>query len=831
MLTDPHARAGRSLGRYRILGAIAAGGMGTVCVAKVGGVGGFERKVAVKILHPHLAMDEDFVAMFLDEARLAARIHHPNVVATLDVMETPELAIVMELIECAHLGALVRRSVREGGRLPSAVVLRIVLDALAGLAAAHELKDDEGTLLGLVHRDVSPQNILVGADGVTRLTDFGVARAESRLAATRDGSLKGKLAYMAPEQIIGAPIDQRADLFAMAVVLWEALAGQRLFAADSDAEITARVSSAPIPRISAIVPELAPLDAVLAQGLARDPSTRFGTAREMLAAIEDAGVSIATTRMVASTVERVALDVLDQMRSVSGLSVQALTPSDLKRPGDESSQVSTAYSLPSRSDDPTRVSQSARRSRPEPVDVPAAIVTGPAPAIITGPAPAITTGPLPALAPSPPSRAPQIVALGAGVTVVAVLVAGGAWMLFGRTPPAVDEGPPPTTSTTTTSTAPSLEGTLRIAGSDTLGAELLPSLAETFEQAHQGVHVVVEAHGSSTAFVSLFDRSADIGASSRPIREDELDEAARLGLTLRETTIGWDGIAIVMHPDHALPSLDIATVRSLFVGDDVPEALRSLHPLTRPVESGTHAFFAERVLEGAEPTTRAITLEHNYEVIDYVSADRDAIAYVPAGVVTDAVRVIPILDAHRVARSPTRSTIADGAYPLARPLLLFVRERPGPLVAAFLELMASEAGRAAIDGHGFVAAGSEQTPAWLASLGDAAAVDTAPPLRIVFARESATPPESTRPTLESWLREHADRASIVVQGHAGEDEPEADRLSRTRAEAVAASLVAAGADAASITTVGLGLHRPLGALGSVSRREQGPRVEVFALSP
>jgi outer membrane protein OmpA-like peptidoglycan-associated protein len=161
---------------------------------------------------------------------------------------------------------------------------------------------------------------------------------------------------------------------------------------------------------------------------------------------------------------------------------------------------------------------------------------------------------------------------------------------------------------------------------------------------------------------------------------------------------------------------------------------------------------------------------------------------------------------------------------------LFSRDRPGPLAAAFLQLVASDTGRAALDAHGFVSAGPERTPSWLATLGDGAADETTPPLRIVFARESASPPDDARTTLEAWLREHPDRTSIVVQGHAGEDEADADRLSNDRAAAVTTALIAAGADARSITSIGLGLRRPLGALGSASRRERGARVEVFALS-
>ena len=178
--------------------------MATVFLGRILGVGGFQRFVAIKRLHPHLASEQEFVEMFLDEARLAASIHHPNVVPILEVGTSDRgYYLVMEYIEGDTLARLLARAATSRERIPVPIVIRIVLDTLAGLHAAHELKDDNGQLLELVHRDVSPQNILVGVDGIARITDFGVARAATRLSSTRAGQLKGKLAYMAPEQARG----------------------------------------------------------------------------------------------------------------------------------------------------------------------------------------------------------------------------------------------------------------------------------------------------------------------------------------------------------------------------------------------------------------------------------------------------------------------------------------------------------------------------------------------------------------------------------------------------------------------------------------------------
>ena len=173
--------------------------MATVFLARLEGVAGFQRLYAIKRLHPHLAHEAEFVDMFLDEARLAARIHHPNVVPILEVGTSADgYYLVMEYIEGDTAARLLARSGHAGGRLPVPTALRIGLDSLAGLHAAHELGDDDGNPLHIVHRDVSPQNILVGVDGTSRITDFGVAHAATRLSSTRTGQLKGKLAYMAP---------------------------------------------------------------------------------------------------------------------------------------------------------------------------------------------------------------------------------------------------------------------------------------------------------------------------------------------------------------------------------------------------------------------------------------------------------------------------------------------------------------------------------------------------------------------------------------------------------------------------------------------------------
>lgn len=296
------------MAKYRKLRPIAAGGMATVYIGKTTGVSDFERVVAIKEMHPHIAQDQGYIDMFMDEARLAARIRHPNVVAVLDV-QSPKKGpfIVMDYVEGPTL-AMIRRVVHDRGEvIPLAIVLRIICDTLAGLHAAHELQDNVGNHLQLVHRDVSPQNIMVGLDGITRITDFGVARARVRLATTRSGQVKGKLGYLPPEQIEGDHVDRRTDVYAVGVLLWELLTGARLFQAKTEAGLMMKLLSgakeSPRDR-NPDVPET--LDAACMQALELNiedrPETAAAFELALEVAAEKADVAIASTRTLASYV-------------------------------------------------------------------------------------------------------------------------------------------------------------------------------------------------------------------------------------------------------------------------------------------------------------------------------------------------------------------------------------------------------------------------------------------------------------------------------------------------------------------------------------------------
>ena len=292
MTADPQSPSvePRRLGRYTLFDEIASGGMATVHFGRLLGPAGFSRTVAIKRLHTQFAKSPDFVTMFLDEARLAARIRHPNVVSTLDVVARDgELFLVMEYVQGESLARLLRASSALGIAPRPNLVSAIIVQVLLGLHAAHEATSEQGECLNIVHRDVSPQNVLVGVEGIARVLDFGVAKASSRLQTTEDGALKGKVPYMSPEQLLRGPVDKRTDIFAASVILWEALTCRRLFAADDVGSTITHILHGKIELPSKFVSELGPeVDAVVMRGLARDPNERFSTGREMAQALEAA---------------------------------------------------------------------------------------------------------------------------------------------------------------------------------------------------------------------------------------------------------------------------------------------------------------------------------------------------------------------------------------------------------------------------------------------------------------------------------------------------------------------------------------------------------------
>ncbi len=280
-------RRGRRLGRYVLCYELAAGGMATVYLARAEGIGGFDRLVALKIIHPHLAKQKEFVEMFLDEARLAARVVHPNVCSVFDYgAEDGTYFLAMDYLVGENAGRVLRVAARRAditGRPALPLILaRIIADACEGLHAAHEARADDGSPLGLVHRDVTLHNLFVGYDGSVRVVDFGVAKAAGGSHRTTAGTLKGKFPYMSPEQVRQEPLDRRSDVWSLGVCLFELLARRRLFRTDGEFQTLKAVLEQEIPVPSSLRPNVpAALDAVVLKALSRDPEQRYASAREL----------------------------------------------------------------------------------------------------------------------------------------------------------------------------------------------------------------------------------------------------------------------------------------------------------------------------------------------------------------------------------------------------------------------------------------------------------------------------------------------------------------------------------------------------------------------
>lgn len=279
------------VGRYDIFGLISAGGMARVHFGRLNADGGFGRIVAVKSIHRGLIADARIGKMLEDEARLLSKIHHPNVIAPIDVIVSDaELFLVLEYVPGATLSELFAVAKEKKEPLPIPVAVRAVADMLHGLHAAHELRNPEGDSLNVIHRDVSPENLLVGVDGVGRVFDFGIAKSEDRAQrTTEDGIVKGKLPYMAPEQLGGAAVDRRVDIYAAGVVLWEALAARRLFRSETPTALVSEVmvgATKPPSVYRSDVPDT--LDAITMRALSLVPTERFESAHEMAIALEQA---------------------------------------------------------------------------------------------------------------------------------------------------------------------------------------------------------------------------------------------------------------------------------------------------------------------------------------------------------------------------------------------------------------------------------------------------------------------------------------------------------------------------------------------------------------
>ena len=268
--------------RYRVIKRLEAGGMAEVYLGEATGVEGFKKRVAIKRVLPHLAQNENFIRMFLDEARLSARLSHPNIVAVFDISAREDTYfLIMEFVDGANLKKILETLHKRGMRFGLPEAIYVCAEACRGLSYAHELHDENGRPLGIVHRDISPPNIMLTKHGNVKVADFGLAKAGTQLSQTDPGVVKGKFSYLSPEAAFGKEVDARADIFSLGIVLWEMLAGRRLFLGETDYATVKLVQGANVPRLSPLNNQVdVEFEEILFRSLTRDPDSRYQTAQE-----------------------------------------------------------------------------------------------------------------------------------------------------------------------------------------------------------------------------------------------------------------------------------------------------------------------------------------------------------------------------------------------------------------------------------------------------------------------------------------------------------------------------------------------------------------------
>jgi eukaryotic-like serine/threonine-protein kinase len=412
-------------GKYRVIAELGQGGTANVYLAVARGPSGFNKLVVLKFLKAELAVEPEFRRMFLNEARLAARLNHPNVVQTNEVFEEDgRPIIVMEYLEGAALSRIVSRAREQGQPIPMAMHLRVICDVLSGLHYSHELRDYDGTPLGVVHRDMTPQNVFVSFDGKVTLLDFGIAKLTGAIAETQTGVLKGKLRYMPPEQIMGEVVDRRTDIFAVGVMMWEAVTREKMWRGLADATVMHNIVNGVIPTPRSVrsdVPQR--LEQICMKALATNPNGRYATAAELQLDIEEwlSGNTV-TNRTIGQFVSAVFGDVRARTRDLierqlAQVEKHEAQPSQADEAGRLPNLTQQAYSQTSRSDRPLPRGRSSWKRAVFWFSLPLILAfvgfyarrawKRPSIAVVAPAAPAMETRTLPATEPTPPAAEPK----------------------------------------------------------------------------------------------------------------------------------------------------------------------------------------------------------------------------------------------------------------------------------------------------------------------------------------------------------------------------------------------------------------------------------------
>jgi len=687
--------------------------MADVYLARQMGAFGFAKSVAVKVLKSDVTGDPDHVRMFVREAMLAAEFNHPALAQVYEVGEEGgRLYIAMELVRGISLTTLMVNLAHQGKSIPIPLATRIAREALDGLAHAHEAVNAEGEPLQLVHRDVTPHNILIDVAGTVKVVDFGIARAETRAGRTQGAQIKGKFGYMAPEQWEASKdIDARADLFSLGVVLYEMSTGsRRLFKGTNAPELYRAIVKDTIPPPTLRVTDYPnTLSSVVMRALEREPARRWPDARAMRDAL-DRVLEVQNWTVTADDLARLVALALDG-RSIEDrwealATTEEVTSTDVE-PGDR----------------PTEPALVPASSVPAPIDLsasPATVSARPA-ALGLHDQPATPT-PMPVEAPRPsapaaPAQRSSPVSVWAGAALAGWLVAmalGVTWWRTRERLPAL-EGSGPIAVAPPAPAVREVPAPMRVLADPTLADALVAPWVEVLSNEARGLRVVVDRGDALQRMLRGDGRVAlHVGLAN----DAQVAEGRALGLDLRspacEHVVGYDHVAVVVHPSNPLPALSVPELAALMSG-----AVRSFHALRGSRErpsvlvggagSPTRAFVDDVVLPAGDPrhpravSREAIVVAHEAAAVARVASDSTAVALVRLAWVNASVRVVPIEPLRaREAVAPTRDAIRSGQYPLARPVVLYTRGAPTGSDERLAQIALSPAGQTLLERAGYV---------------------------------------------------------------------------------------------------------------------------------
>jgi phosphate transport system substrate-binding protein len=861
---DRVSRQGESFDKYRLVARIGSGGMADVYLAVLEGPERFHRLVVVKRLRAYLSEDGRYRGMLLSEARLAARLHHPNIVQTFEVGEHQGCpSIAMEYLDGQPLSALVRADRARPGLLDPTFSALVVSEALAGLHHAHELCDYDGRPLSIVHRDVSPQNVFVTYAGEVKIVDFGIAKAASLDPDTDAGVLKGKLAYMAPEQARGEAVDRRADVFAMGVVLWELCTRERLFAAEGPVMTMNKVLAGDCPPPSSVAPGVASaLDAICNRALDSDRHSRFQTAGEMRDAIEAWLASASPPGARRDLVARRMEEHFAPERAASARRLQAAMSSARERwagGGTDSSATSWLEDAPMAAEELTRREVPLHATPPS---LPRPLSSTPGPvgyAELPRADPPILDG---------PGRRWKVAAavIGGGLAAaVAVAARRAPWQEPATT------GEPTASAAVPDAVLAAPEVALRLCGSNTVGGALAPALAEAFFRQEgaptiarsagpngKGVQLsvplvgapgrkalTIASEGSATAFEGLAEGTCDVGMSSRPIKPEEAAKLSERGLgelrsAASEHVIALDGIAVVVHPNNPRKTLTRADVKRIFTGEvaDWSALGAAAMPITvqaRDDASGTFDTFKHLVLGDQALAASAKRFADSGELSDAVAMDRGAIGFIGLAYIGNA-RPVALSDDGTPPTLPSGFTVTTESYLLSRRLFLYTAARnQKPAVLRFVRFVLSEQGQKVVREAGFVDLAVELDAAApcgaRCTLGYAARTRGARRISVDFRFRGDSLDLDSRAVhdldrITAFLRDHAG-GRLMLLGFSDDSGSSPKDLARSsaRANVVAEELATRGVRAALVE--GRGAEMPVASNGDESGREKNRRVEAW----